>query len=91
MEGNAVINEQATAGGRVTHKDIDTVEVSKRAIHNRYHQLYDEGRGMKQTEAYQQIGEWLVNDIGFTKEKIKSKFNITMNFDSFTRGASSIH
>ena len=65
----------------------EKVEVSKRAIYNRYHQLYDNGIGFTQKVAYQLIEDWLINDVGLTKEEVKEKFSITLEFDSFTRGA----
>ena len=62
-------------------------KLSNMAIYKRYHQLFDDGRGFRQKEAYLQIEDWLLNDLGLTKEEVKVKFNITMDFDSFTRGA----
>ncbi|MCC5942985.1 MAG: hypothetical protein JJU37_15685 [Balneolaceae bacterium] len=37
--------------------------------------------------AYHEIEKWLLNDLEFNKEEVKKKFNITLNFESFTRSA----
>lgn len=87
LEGKIATFNPVTTGGQVEHRDIESTEISKRVIYQRYHQLYEDGAGLKQTEAYQRIENWLVNDLGLSREDIKRKFNITMDFDSFTRGA----
>ena len=87
IEGKAATTVPVGTGGQVEHRDIESAEISKRVIYQRYHQLYEDGAGLKQAEAYQRIEDWLVNDIGFSTEDVKRKFDITLEFDSFTRGA----
>jgi len=73
----------------VTEKSVSEIKsrLTKQDIFKKYHLLYNDGLNMKQEAAYEQIEDWLLNQLGFSEQEIKKQFNITMGFESFTRNA----
>lgn len=67
--------------------DQASEKTTTKEIYQKYHDLYNDGQGMKQSAAYKQIENWLLNDLGLTKEEIKQNWNISLELDAFTRSA----
>lgn len=70
-----------------TNSETESADLSKEKIFQRYHELYKDGAGLKQTVAYQQIEKWLIEEQKLTVKEVKDRFGITLEFDSFTRSA----
>lgn len=59
--------------------------ITKQEIYQRYAGLLE--RKMKPKDAYPLIETWLTVDCGYTVDQVKSLFNVTLEYDTFTRSA----
>ena len=66
-------------------KQDERNHITTTGIYHKFHELYDGGKGMKQEAAYKIVEDWLLNELNFTKEEVKEKWNITLEFNAFTR------
>lgn len=61
--------------------------ITTNRIYQKFHSIYDSGKGMKQKAAYAIVENWLLNELNLTKEEVKEKWNVTLDVDAFTRSA----
>jgi hypothetical protein len=59
--------------------------ITKQEIYKRYADYLD--KDMKPKEAFPLIVSWLTVENGYTDEQVKAHFNVTLEYDSFTRSA----
>lgn len=60
-------------------------EISSDDIWIKYWRLRN--NGIKTEPAFKEVKDWLLDDLNLTKKEVKERFNITLEYQSFTRSA----
>lgn len=92
LEIERILNEDDETDTQLQNKETESNQdvlgsITTNGIYQKFHFLYDSGRGMKQKAAYAIVEDWLLNELNLTKEEVKEKWNVTLDVDAFTRSA----